>query len=162
MILVGFGSNLNSHKGSPENTIKCAMSELNNKGVNIIKVSNYYKTEPIPFSDQPNYINAVALVNTSFNPYELLGIFHNIENDYGRLRHEVNGSRTLDIDLLSYDEIVISEPNLIIPHPRLHQRSFVLKPLLDITMTWVHPVLNVNAHDILSNLQTHYKVELLD
>ena len=86
MILIAFGANLNSHVGSPMETIKCAVNDLKSRGIYFIKSSRFYETEPVPSSNYPNYINSVSIIETKSNPYELLDILHDIEAMYGRER----------------------------------------------------------------------------
>ena len=125
---IGLGANL----GDPRETIQVALRELAaTPALTILKVAPLYASAPID-SSGPNYINTVASLDTSLGPQELLAVLQKIELLHGRERPYINAPRTLDLDLLLYDDIKLDGPTLIIPHPRMHQRAFVLKPLHDI------------------------------
>ena len=125
---IGLGANL----GDPRETIQVALRELAaTPDLTILKVAPLYASAPID-SSGPNYINTVASLDTSLGPQELLAVLQKIELLHGRERPYINAPRTLDLDLLLYDDIKLDDPTLIIPHPRMHQRAFVLKPLHDI------------------------------
>jgi 2-amino-4-hydroxy-6-hydroxymethyldihydropteridine diphosphokinase len=125
---IGLGANL----GDPRETIQAALRELAaTPALTILKVAPLYASAPID-STGPNYINTVASLDTSLGPQELLAVLQKIELLHGRERPYINAPRTLDLDLLLYDDIKLDGPTLIIPHPRMHQRAFVLKPLHDI------------------------------
>ena len=129
---VGLGSNLNQ----PDKQIEVALGELHNlPGTSCEVVSSLYHSDPMGSSDQPNYVNAVARLVTSYPPFELLQQLLNIENLHGRTRQsqQRNTPRTLDLDLLLYEDLAINEPGLTLPHPGLHQRDFVVLPLLEIS-----------------------------
>lgn len=102
--------------------------------------SSWYKTAPVPVSDQPDFLNAVLAVETADTPYELLVQLNQIEAGFGRVRSVRNAARVLDIDILFFASQIISEEKLQIPHPRLHQRAFVLRPLDEIAPDFIHPV----------------------
>ena len=141
MIFIGLGANLPSRAGAPQATLDAALADLERAGVRILARSGWWETAPVPVSDQPWFINAVAAVETALGPADLLALLHRIEADYGRERLMVNGARTLDLDLLAYGGIVNPGPESpILPHPRLHQRAFVLRPLAELAPDWVHPV----------------------
>ena len=118
----------------------------------IDKVSKFYESEPIPKSDQPNYVNGVVSVKTSIPPINLLSELFNIEKLYKRKRNFKNEPRVIDLDLLCYHEISINSEKLILPHPRMHLRKFVIKPICDIKEEWKHPLLKINAKKILKTL----------
>ena len=109
--------------------------------LNILKVSNWYKTQPIPISNQPWFINSVIKINTNKSPKELLESLQIIEKLFGRKRNILNGPRTLDLDIIDYNGL-IQNNDPILPHPRMHLRKFVLIPLQDIEPNWVHPIMN--------------------
>ena len=102
--------------------------------------SSWYKTSPVPVSDQPDFLNAVLAVETPDTPYELLARLNRIEAGFGRVRSVRNAARVLDIDILFFGSQIITEEKLQIPHPRLHQRAFVLRPLNEIAPDFCHPV----------------------
>ncbi len=118
-------------------------------GVEIVRQSRWLKTAPVPISDAPWYVNAVAQIKTALPPNELLELLHRIEDEFGRVRPFVNAPRILDLDLIAYDDF-ISTPgdHLVVPHPRMHERAFVLLPLLDIDEDWLHPVIGKTAKEL--------------
>ncbi|WP_421780116.1 2-amino-4-hydroxy-6-hydroxymethyldihydropteridine diphosphokinase [Kiloniella litopenaei] len=114
-----------------------------------MRQSRWLKTAPVPISDAPWYVNAVAQIKTALPPNELLELLHRIEDEFGRVRPFVNAPRILDLDLIAYDDF-ISTPgdHLVVPHPRMHERAFVLLPLLDIDEDWLHPVIGKTAKEL--------------
>ena len=100
---------------------------------NLLVCSSLYRSAPVGKCDQPDFINAVVKIETSLSPYSLLKALLKIEKNHGRERRLPNDPRTLDLDILMYDELECNESNLILPHPRMHQRAFVLKPLMEIS-----------------------------
>jgi 2-amino-4-hydroxy-6-hydroxymethyldihydropteridine diphosphokinase len=128
---VGLGSNL----GDREATIRAALAELDAaEGVEVIAVSALVDTEPVGYTDQPRFLNGAAALESRLPPRELLDLLLAVEARFGRDRAAVpaQGPRTLDLDLLLYGEARIDEPGLQIPHPRLHERAFVLGPLAEL------------------------------
>jgi 2-amino-4-hydroxy-6-hydroxymethyldihydropteridine diphosphokinase len=163
MILIGLGGNLPSDIwGPPRRTLEAALGELAARGVQVAKLSRWYETAPVPVSDQPWFINAVAAVETSLPPRELLGLLHDVEESFGRLRRERWEARIIDLDLLAYNDLVLpdaaswqrQEGDILLPHPRLHLRRFVLEPICDIDPNWVHPVIGLSARRLLLTLPT--------
>jgi 2-amino-4-hydroxy-6-hydroxymethyldihydropteridine diphosphokinase len=130
---IGMGGNLASRAGAPEATLAEAVLRLESLG-RLVGRSSLYSTEPVGFSAQPRFVNAVVALETELAPHELLDSLLVIEKEFGRDRATgvVNGPRTLDLDILLYGDLEISEPNLRIPHPRLAERAFVLAPLCEI------------------------------
>ena len=152
MILIGIGSNLESDLyGSPIQNCIQAIKFLEKK-VKILKISQYYKTEPIPKSEQPWYINVVISVKTSYPPNKLLRLLNLIERNFKRVRRVRNEARVIDLDILAYEKKIFSSEKLTIPHPRMHLRKFVIKPLCDLNEEWIHPVLRISAKKILKTL----------
>jgi 2-amino-4-hydroxy-6-hydroxymethyldihydropteridine diphosphokinase len=152
VILIGLGANLASRAGPPATTIEAALSALETADVTIVARSPFYESEPVPRSDQPWFVNAVARVETALAPDELLARMHEIERTYGRIRRERNAARTLDLDLLDCDGLVCNRADLLLPHPRMQERAFVLKPLHDLAPMWRHPVLGRTAAELLAAL----------
>lgn len=148
-VLIGFGSNL----GDSMQICAAAVEQLKSHPLlRVIKTSSFYRTSPVLLEDQPWFINGVVLCETDLNPEELLGVMLGIEKDFGRDRQIRWGPRTLDLDLLAYGDRQLHLPALTLPHPRLHERRFVLEPLLEVAPDWVHPTLSIPALSLLSAL----------
>lgn len=131
---IALGSNQPSSAGSPRETILAAIDQLRDiAGTSVLKVSTLYETTPVSDILQPNFINAAATVMTTLTPGELLKELLEIERRLGRTRSgERNGPRTLDLDLLFYGDLVLESREVTLPHPRMHERWFVLAPLAEI------------------------------
>ena len=128
---IGLGSNL----GDREQTLRSAVAALSEApGVDVVSVSALIETEPVGFLDQPRFLNGVAALDTALPPQALLDLLLEIERRFGRSRQGTPqaGPRTLDLDLLLYGDAEIDEPGLRVPHPRMHERPFVLGPLAEI------------------------------
>jgi 2-amino-4-hydroxy-6-hydroxymethyldihydropteridine diphosphokinase len=153
MILIALGANLPSSAGAPAKTLAAALAAFEEAGVRIEKRSRWYRSAPVPASDQPDYVNAVVLVATALDPKALLALLHRIETRFGRVRGAKDAARTLDLDLLAYDDIVgDGADGPVLPHPRLHERAFVLRPLAEIAPGWRHPTLGLTALALAKNL----------
>ena len=142
MILIGLGANLPSERfGSPVETLEAALDALDaHTHVRVLRRSRWFESAPVPMSDQPWYVNGVCIVETSLKAAELLAILHRIEADFGRVRAERNAPRVLDLDLLAFDELITDETvDFDVPHPRMHERGFVLLPIRDLAPGWTHP-----------------------
>ena len=162
MILIGIGGNLVSDRfGPPRQALSAALAALEEEGVQIIARSAWYRTEPIPPSDQPWFINAVASLATALTAPDLLAVMQGVETRFGRVRGERNAARVLDLDLLDYRGEVIETATLVLPHPRLHERQFVLAPLAEIASAWRHPLLGLTAEQLLAGLVTNHLIERL-
>lgn len=149
MILIAIGSNLAAPPArTPLETAQAALPALAAPHLQPVLCSSWYESAPVPPSDQPWYVNAVALVATELEPGKLLDLMLAVESRFGRVRSERNAARTLDLDLLDYDGLVIDTPRLTLPHPRLHERRFVLEPLREIAPRWRHPVLRRDAAEL--------------
>lgn len=155
-VLIGLGANLPSQYGDPKASLAAVLPLLAASGIRVVARSPWYETEPVPPSDQPWYVNAVIAADTSKSSRNILNSLHNIESEFGRLRGVRNAARPLDLDLLAYGgelseaggPVVHGVP--ILPHPRMHERSFVLKPLADIAPHWRHPRLLRSAMELLA------------
>ena len=135
---IAFGSNV----GDSAELVKSALKELRNlDGITVSAVSEFVKTQPLSKIDQPEFLNAVAKIETSFGAEELLKYTQQIERLLGRERHQKWGPRTIDIDILLYGDEIIDTPKLTVPHKQMHLRSFVLTPMCEIGAEVVHPVL---------------------
>lgn len=127
--VLALGANL----GEPIQALRGAVAALAaTPGIRVIACSHAYRTDPVGGPQQPAYVNAVLIVQTSLAPVELLDLAQAIEQDWGRVRDIRWGPRTLDIDLISIDDLMVSEDRLTLPHPRAHERAFVLMPWLEI------------------------------
>ena len=146
MILIGLGANLPSEKfGAPMKTLEAALEDLESRGVRVVKRSRWYSSAALPISDQPRYLNAVVSVETKLSPNALLELLHIIERDFGRHRTVANAAREIDLDLLAYGDVIRSKILPILPHPRLADRAFVLRPICDIDPDWRHPLSGQSA-----------------
>ncbi len=152
MILIALGANLPSRHGLPHQTLAAARHAMQARGLAIVRRSSTWLTAPVPVSDQPWYHNEVVAVETGLSPYALLETLQAIEEEFGRVRTVRNAPRVLDLDLIAYDDVILSKPELIVPHPRMHRRAFVLMPLREIAPGWRHPVLCMTLADLVSNL----------
>jgi len=165
VILVGVGANLpHPRYGPPRATCGAALATLAEApGVTVAGRSRWYRSAPVPASEQPWFVNAVARLETALDPAGLMALLLATEQAFGRRRGEPNAARTLDLDLLAYGELVIGErgrgapgagqpPALTLPHPRLHQRAFVLLPLRDVAPTWRHPVTGAGVKALIAAL----------
>jgi len=126
---IALGANL----GDPAATVNAAFAALDRLPQSrLLAKSALYRTAPVGIADQPEFVNAAAQLDTMLAPEALLDALLGIEQTFGRIRGERNGPRTLDLDLLLYDELTLSTPHLTLPHPRLHLRAFVLQPLAEL------------------------------
>jgi len=121
--------------------------------IRVVSRSHFYKTAPIG-PPQPDYLNACILVETTLTPRSLLHHLLAIENQFGRVRQVRWGARSLDLDLLLYGDQVVDTLGLTVPHPRLHERAFVLVPLMDVAPDWPHPIFRKTVAQLLSRLST--------
>jgi 2-amino-4-hydroxy-6-hydroxymethyldihydropteridine diphosphokinase len=162
LILIGIGGNLASPWfGEPRDTLAAALVALEAEGIRVTTRSAWYRTEPVPRSDQPWFVNAVASLATDLAAPDLLAVLQAVEGQFGRVRGERNAARVLDLDLLDHRGQVSETASLILPHPRLHQRRFVLLPLAEIAPSWRHPVSGLTAEQLLSRLATRQLIERL-
>lgn len=152
MILIALGANLPSRYGNPERTLEEAKAALGRRGVKVLQSSSIIVTSPVPTSDQPDYRNGVISVATKLGAEALHDLLKDIERDFGRMDAERDAARVLDLDLLAYDEVVLREGRVLVPHPRMHQRGFVLGPLCEIAPDWEHPVLKLTATRLFHSL----------
>ena len=151
MILIGLGANLPGAAGAPRATLEAALAALAAAGVAVERRSPWYRSAPVPAADQPWYVNGVAAVATSLGPVELLALLHRVEARFGRVRRRRDEPRALDLDLLDYDGLVRAAPP-VLPHPRLHERAFVLLPLQDAAPGWRHPVSGKSLAELIRSL----------
>ena len=133
---IGLGANLRDRAAN----LREAVHRLEELG-EIVGVSSLYETAPVGYLDQPPFLNAAVVLVTALPAPDLMTALLGIERDLGRVRTFLNAPRTLDLDLLLYDDLVLETPDLTLPHPRLHERAFVLVPLAEIAPDAIHPVL---------------------
>ena len=146
---VGLGANLGDRAG----TLRWALERLDSIG-KVLAVSPIYETDPLDYLDQPPFLNAVAKVTTRLRPGSVLASLLAIELDGGRKRLIRHGPRTLDLDLLLYDDLVMETPDLTLPHPRMHQRAFVLVPLTDLAPNLAVPGTGATVTELLGRLES--------
>ena len=180
-LLIALGGNLNSPVGAPAATLRSALSQLTQNGAVIRSVSTFYHTPAFPKGSGPDYVNAVAKISAYWSPAEALDQLHQIEAQMARERDQRWGQRTLDLDILAYDDVVLPDretydawrnlppevqigrtpEQLILPHPRMQDRAFVLVPLADVAPDWVHPVLQRSVIQMLEALPEAEKAEII-
>ena len=142
---------LGSNLGDKEANLRRALELVQQRGVEVVKTSSFICTEPYGVTDQPQFLNGVCEVRTSLEPLELLQTLLEIEQEMGRVRLRHWGERNIDLDLLLYEDVVMDTPELILPHPDMQNRDFVLLPLAEIAPELVHPILQKSIEE-LSNL----------
>ena len=126
---IALGSNLRD----PEWQVRQAIREIDEIAETaLVKISSLYQTAPVGMIDQPPFVNAVVQIETTLSPHDLLSALTEVEHSHGRVRGEKNGPRTLDLDILLFNEWTIEDERLVTPHPRMHERTFVLVPLLEV------------------------------
>ncbi len=149
LCVIALGSNL----GDRVNNIRQALSILQRQpGISLEKRSFYYETKPVGYLAQPDFINAAAILKTRLTAASLLNCLQKIEIDLGRKSTFKWGPRLIDLDLIFIDDQVIQTDNLIVPHPRMHERSFVLDPLAEIAAAWVHPIIKLTVGELRKQL----------
>ena len=146
---IGAGANL----GEPVRQIRQAQDALRKSpGIKFLDASSLYRTQPMGPVEQPPFINAVFSLEAEIGPHDLLSLLLDIEQKMGRVRKERWGPRVIDLDLLFYGEEIIKEQGLEVPHPRLHERRFVLAPLAEIAPGFAHPVIKKTVSELLAGL----------
>lgn len=142
---------LGSNQGDSRTHIRAAIRELGTLGT-VEEVSSLYETEPVGFVSQPFFLNCVVVFDTELAPEALLAAAKRIEADLGRVPGPLNGPRSVDIDILLYNDATVAAGTLVIPHPRMHVRRFVLEPLAEIAPGVMHPVIRKTAAGLLAVL----------
>jgi 2-amino-4-hydroxy-6-hydroxymethyldihydropteridine diphosphokinase len=140
LAVVALGGNLPGDFGGCEALLEAALAELARRGVRIRVRSRWWRSAAWPDPSQGEYRNGVALVDAERTPQALLEVLLSVEQQFGRARGVRNAARTLDLDLIAFGRTVLESPNLILPHPRAHERRFVMGPLAEIAPAWRHPV----------------------
>jgi len=163
-VFIALGANLEHPTyGSPRQALEAALEELGRRRVVVRRVSPWYRTAPVPASDQPWYVNAVAEVETDLEPDALLAQLHEVEDAFGRVRTVPNAARLIDLDLLDFNgEISSGGPGrATLPHPRMEARAFVLRPLGDLAPDWRHPRSGVSIQALMAKLPADQSIERL-
>jgi len=150
---IALGSNLSSRFGAPADNLREAIHRLDDLGT-VTAVSRFHETDPVGYANQPNFLNAAALLETQISPLDLLRGLLAIEHSMGRDRASSppKGPRVIDLDLLLYGSLVLDAPTLTLPHPSLHERRFVLVPLAELAPEWKHPTLELSIQQLLQAL----------
>jgi 2-amino-4-hydroxy-6-hydroxymethyldihydropteridine diphosphokinase len=154
-VYLGLGSNLGNRARSIYRALR-----LLGSCVRLGKISSLYETEPVGLAEQPWFLNLVCCGETDLSPEALLNLAKTIERQMGRKRGVRFGPRLIDIDILLYDDLVLSTPQLEIPHPRLHERAFVLIPLSEVAPGLIHPVLNRGVQELRDSAASREEVRL--
>ena len=158
-VYIGIGSNL----AEPLTNCRRAIESLSTVlGVRVRVTSNFYRTEPVGLAEQNWFINAVALIDTALEPAALLTGLKLLEEKLGREAGRRWGPRLIDLDILLCDQCTLTTPALVIPHPRMHERRFVLAPMCDLAPSLVHPRLGLTMEQLLARLPAGQIVETLD
>lgn len=163
-IYMGMGANLpHPRYGTPADTLTAAVAELGGHGVELRRVSPWYRSAPVPASDQPWFVNAVAEISTDLAADALLAVLHRVEDAFGRVRSVANAPRLIDLDLLDFrGKIAPGGPGkATLPHPRMASRAFVLRPLADLAPAWRHPVTGAPIAALVAALPADQIVERL-
>lgn len=143
---IGIGSNLGDRQGNCQKAVALLRMEKQS----VLKRSSLYETEPWGVEDQPRFINMAVEIRTGLKPEDLLRLLKKIEEDMGREHTRRWGPRVIDLDILLYDDLIIAREELRIPHPRMHERAFVLEPLAEISPLKIHPILLKNINELLA------------
>ena len=149
MIYIALGANLPSSAGAPEQTLRRVLDLLPTRAVAVEAVSPFYRSPAWPNPADPPFVNAVARVRTKLSPGDLMRILLQIETEFGRRRAIKNAPRTIDLDIVDYGGLVTDSAHLMLPHPQMHERAFVLKPMADLAPDWRHPVTGQLVSDLL-------------
>lgn len=167
--LIALGANLDSAVGGPKRTLEAALDQVREEVAQVVQVSRWWRTPAFPAGSGPDFVNAVAVIEPSSDPHRVLSQLHKIEESLGRARLSRWEARVVDLDLLAYGDVVAPDretvlrwmalstakaletvpSELLLPHPRLHERVFVLAPLVDVRPSWRHPLLDRTARDLL-------------
>jgi 2-amino-4-hydroxy-6-hydroxymethyldihydropteridine diphosphokinase len=178
--IIAFGSNLSSDFGASAELIDGALGALSRNGLFKVVVSGFYQTPAFPAESGPDFINGVVRVETSLSAEELLAVLHGVEAEFGRTRNKRWEARVLDLDLIDFggqiapdlgvhehwrrlpliDQMKQAPEQLILPHPRVQDRPFVLVPLRDVAPNWVHPVTGVSVTDMLAQFSADALAEI--
>jgi 2-amino-4-hydroxy-6-hydroxymethyldihydropteridine diphosphokinase len=146
LVYLSLGSNVGDREAQLQEGAKLAAVGR------VVAESSFYETEPVEFTQQPWFLNCVLALETSKTPQELIAVILRIEVEMGRRRVQKKGPRTIDIDILLFDDTIVDSEELTIPHPTMHERRFVLEPLAEIAPELLHPVLKKTIRELLDSL----------
>jgi 2-amino-4-hydroxy-6-hydroxymethyldihydropteridine diphosphokinase len=154
MILIAIGANLPGLQGeTADATCRLAAAAVAAlPGLQFHSLSQWYRTAPVPKSDQPDYCNGIIRMEGQMLPEALLRALQEIETRFGRARFTQNAARTLDLDIIDLNGLIRAVPDPVLPHPRAHLRAFVLRPILDVAPNWRHPALHSSLTSLLVDL----------
>jgi 2-amino-4-hydroxy-6-hydroxymethyldihydropteridine diphosphokinase len=155
---VSFGSNLRNRL---QNIKRGLQLVSRNRSITITKKSSLYETEPVGYENQGWFLNGVIEIETNVSPHKLLSLLKKVERIMGRKRRIRWGPREIDLDILLYNQRCIDTPGLIIPHPRMHERGFVLVPLVEIAPQVIHPIFKKSAQQLLAELADKKEIKFL-
>ncbi len=166
MIFIAMGANLpHPEYGDPINTLIAASKELQSREISVDVSSSWYRTAPVPASDQPWFVNSVLQVSWGGTPEELLAVLHEIEEKFGRVRVDKWEARILDLDLLAFKELVTENQcqaeGLVLPHPLMQERAFVMVPLAELAPDWQHPCFRQTAAALAKSTANEQPFELV-
>ena len=147
-VLIALGSSLAGRFASREALLEAALDNFSAAGLKLVKRSAWWRSASWPDPGMPDYLNGLALVETALSPHQTLAALRRIEAAFDRRRDAPNAPRTLDLDLIAHGRLVLDGPGLTVPHPRAHERLFVMGPLAEIAPEWRHPVSGVTARDL--------------
>lgn len=147
-VVVALGSNLKGDRPSLAALLEAALDRLPREGLAVVARSSWWASKSWPDPSAPDYLNGVALVKTALGPEATLAALRRVEAAFGRVRAEPNAPRTLDLDLIAHSRTVLDTPDLVLPHPRAHERLFVMAPLAEIAPAWRHPATGRTAPEL--------------
>ena len=152
---------LGTNVGNYRNNFSRAVFELSKLG-NITKIANIYKSKPYGYLKQNYFYNTMVSLKSEIHPNELIKKIHLIERKLHKNKRIINGPRKIDLDIIFWDQKIFKNNNVVIPHPRVQERDFVLCPLCDITPFFKHPVSKLSVKELIKNLKDHYVIEKLN
>ena len=163
MILISLGANLDNGGDSPVVSLRKSVHILStNPNIELIDTSRIYKSEAWPDASDPVFYNGMIQVQSDLKALEILYLLQYTEQCFGRVRTVKNAPRILDLDLIVYGDEIIEERDLSVPHPRMHERGFVLYPLRDVAPDFVHPVLGLSVDSMIESLVDTQNIEVIE